>query len=455
MKFGIRQKTTAAVALAGVACAGAVWMQSPSGIAQARPAADLTSLAIVIVTSAMLCWYLLRMQRPVSRLRDVVHKMSAGDFSVRAAIASGDEFEDISNGIDSLLGTRVSALVNIESENEQLNDSIVALLETVARLAQRDLTAKAKVQPDVTGPIADALNMMAAETAKVLIEVTRVSASVAEASNVVKSQSDSIVLQARKERDEVEQTARELAAASEAMTRVAHLAMNSSKAADDAIKTTREARATVSETVAGINAFRDAIREAEKRIKRLGERSQEISAAINLINRISERTQILALNAGMQAASGGDAGRGFGVVADEVQRLAENTRDATTEITTLVGNIQTETSLVANTMNDLITQVVEGSMKAEKSGEEMAATEASTARLVEFVRKITVAAVAQTKTNKVVQQRIDVVLDSVGKTGTHLLQQAEYTDQLLDHAMSLVQSVGLFSLPEEDEELTY
>lgn len=455
MKLGIRQKTTAAVALAGVVCAAAIWVQAMSGLAQARTAAELTSVAIVIVAFGLLCWYLLRMQRPVGRLKDVVEKMAAGDYSVRAAIASGDEFEEIGNGIDSLLGTRVSVLVDIESENEQLNDSIVALLETVARLAQRDLTAKAKVQADVTGPIADALNMMADETAKVLIEVTRVSASVAEASNVVKAQSDSIVLQARKERDQVEQTARELAAASEAMTRVARLAMDSSKAADNAIKTTREARATVSETVAGINAIRDAIREAEKRIKRLGERSQEISAAINLINRISERTQILALNAGMQAASGGDAGRDVGVVADEVQRLAENTRDATTEITTLVGNIQTETSLVANTMNDLITQVVEGSMKAEKGGEEMAATEASTARLVESVRKIAVAAVAQTKTNKIVQQRIDVVLDSVGQTGTHLLEQAEYTDQLLDHAMSLVQSVGLFSLPEEDEELTY
>jgi methyl-accepting chemotaxis protein len=455
MKFGIRQKTTAAVALAGVACTATIWVQAMSGSARAGTAAGLTSVAIVIVAFGLLGWYLLRMQRPVGRLKDVVEKMAAGDYSVRAAIASGDEFEDIGNGIDSLLGTRVSALVDIESENEQLNDSIVALLETVARLAQRDLTAKAKVQADVTGPIADALNMMAEETAKVLIEVTRVSASVAEASNVVKAQSDSIVLQARKERDQVEQTARELAAASQAMTRVARLAMDSSKAADDAIKTTREARATVSETVAGINAIRDAIREAEKRIKRLGERSQEISAAINLINRISERTQILALNAGMQAASGGDAGRGVGVVADEVQRLAENTRDATTEITTLVGNIQTETSLVANTMNDLITQVVEGSMKAEKSGEEMAATEASTARLVESVRKIAVAAVSQTKTNKIVQQRIDVVLDSVGQTGTHLLEQAEYTDQLLDHAMSLVQSVGLFSLPEEDEELTY
>ena len=186
----------------------------------------------------------------------------------------------------------------------------------------------------------------------------------------------------------MEETAQALASAAGAMNTISELARTCNTAAENAINTTHTALITVTSTVKGINSIRENIHETEKRIKRLGERSQEISRAVNLINSISERTHILALNASMHAASAGEAGRGFAVVADEVQRLAENARDATSQIATLVSNIQVETADTVGTMNKVITQVVEGTKLAEEAGVQMERTKDTTEELVESVREI-------------------------------------------------------------------
>jgi methyl-accepting chemotaxis protein len=387
---------------------------------------------------------------PLRRLQSTLDKIADGDLDARVSIRSGDEFEQIGQSIDELLADRVSALSRMEEENEELNDSIVALLETVARLAQKDLTIRARVREDITGPLADALNMMTNETGNILKEVTEISGEVAEASNIVKSKSDSVLDLARKEQQEVDEAARELTKAAEAMFQIANLAHASNKAADAAIGTTMTALTTVNDTVASINSIRDSISETEKRIKRLGERSQEISGVVSLINSIAERTHILALNASMHAASAGEAGRGFAVVADEVQRLAENAREATSQIATMVKNIQVETGNTVNTMNELISQVVGGSQLAEQAGEKMKQTHNSTAELVGMVQKIARSAVDQAKVSKLLRERTELIRRTVHKTGTQLNEQSSHTDKLVEHAMALVASVGVFQLPEEE-----
>lgn len=408
------------------------------------------ALIIVIALTAVGCLYFARrLTRPLQRLQSTMVKITEGDLDARMGIRSGDEFQEIGDSIDNILSERVAALSTIEDENEQLNDSIVALLETVAQLAQKNLTIRAKVSEDVTGPLADALNMMTTETAKVLNEVMRISSDVAEASNLVKSQSDNVLLLAKEERAEIENTASELTKATEMMSRIATLAQASNRSADQAIEMTTTAMQSVNDTVESINRIRDTIRETEKRIKRLGERSQEISTAVNLINNISERTHILALNASMHAASAGEAGRGFAVVADEVQRLAENAREATSQIATLVNNIQAETANTVSTMNELITQVVGGSKLAAEAGEQMKHTQTTTSELVRMVQKIAAGATAQADTSTRLRERTQLIRDTVRKTGNHLQEQSAYTDQLVENAMALVASVGVFQIDEE------
>jgi methyl-accepting chemotaxis protein len=228
---------------------------------------------------------------------------------------------------------------------------------------------------------------------------------------------------------------------------VAELAAASNRAAEQATTSTVTALGAVNETVKGMEHIRESIAEAEKRIKRLGERSQEITGIVNLINTIAERTHVLALNASMQAAAAGDAGRGFAVVAEEVQRLAESSRQATQQIAQLVNNIQIETADTINTVNKTITQVVAGSELAAKSGQQMRETQQSTASLVELVKRITSSAQVQMKIATELRNRVHQIGASTEKTAAEILLQSEATADLSKSADRLVESVRVFKLP--------
>ncbi|HRF44544.1 MAG TPA: methyl-accepting chemotaxis protein [Candidatus Competibacteraceae bacterium] len=384
---------------------------------------------------------------PLNQMMKTVQQVGQGNYAARTGLTGADELSELGHAFDQMLNERVHALVEAEHENERLNDSIISLLQAVSQLSQRDLTVKVPVTEDVAGPVADALNLLTNETATVLQGVTRISEQVATASDKVKAQSDAVIAVAENERQAVEQTTSDLIAASETMKQIAQLAQECNTAAETTIKTTQAALQTVTNTVSGINNTRDTIRETEKRIKRLGERSQEISGVVNLINTIAERTHILALNASMHAASAGEAGRGFAVVADEVQRLAENAREATSQIATLVSNIQIETADTVNAMNAAISQVVDGSRLAEQAGEQMQRTQETTAELVVTVRQIASRSQDQARVSSELVNRAEQIQASTQETSRQLLEQTVQTTNLVEYARNLLNSVRLFRLP--------
>jgi methyl-accepting chemotaxis protein len=390
--------------------------------------------AVGLLIAAVLGFLVYRsISTPVAKIADVVRNVADGDFSARTELRGSDE---------------LGVLAQAEQENEALNNSILALLQAVAQLSQRDLTVRVPVAQDVTGAVADALNLMTQETANLLQDVTDISSAVASASTNVKAQSDSVLALAATEREQVLTTARELNATAEALQQIAEVAGKTNEAAELAIQKTQIAVQSVVSTVDGINGSRDTIRETEKRIKRLGERSQEISVAVNLINNIAERTHILALNASMHAASAGEAGRGFAVVADEVQRLAENARQATSQIANLVSSIQTETSDTVAAMNAAIGQVVDGSRLAEQAGERMRETQMTTAQLVAVVQEIAASSVEQARSSQGLREHARQIETSTEQTSQKLGEQAQHTNQLLEFANRLVASVQMFRLPE-------
>jgi methyl-accepting chemotaxis protein len=417
-----------------------------SGTKMARILA-VFGLAGSVILSVLLWLAIARRMKPLGHLRQVVHRLAEGDDDARAKLDTKDEVGELGTAFDRMMDERVTTQNAIKRENEQLNASVLGLLQAVAQLSRKDLTVKVPVTEDVTGAVADALNLLTSETGKVLLEVSNISAEVTAASLKVKQQSDNVMAVAQVEREEVAQTADSLAAASASMNQIAELARVCNDAADNAIKTTQRALQTVTSTVGGINSTRDIIRETEKRIKRLGERSQEISGVVNLINTIAERTHILALNASMHAASAGEAGRGFAVVADEVQRLAESARQATAQIATLVNNIQVETADTVNTMNSAITQVVEGSRLAEQAGEQMQNTQASTAELVSLVQKIAATSEEQARVSSGLLDRASEIRKSTEQTSQQLEEQGQYTNNLVEYARSLLSTVRVFKLP--------
>ena len=346
------------------------------------------------------------------------------------------------------LAQRAAAQKKAEDENEQLNNSVINILQAVNQLSQRDLTAKAPVTADVIGTVSDSINALTDETARVLMGVTDIAGQVADVSGKVKVQADQVTQTAEDERESVNRMVESLFEATQTMNQVAALAEQSNLSAEEATEVTDGALDTVTGTVREMDSIRETIAETEKRIKRLGERSQEISGIVNLINTISERTHVLALNASMQAAVAGEAGRGFAVVAEEVQRLAESSRNATEQIGTLVSNIQVETNETINTVNKTIAQVVQGSEQAQKAGEQMRRTQEITAQLVNQVRSIAGASEQQKTMSVQLLEAIQRIGESTENTAQQIQAQNQETDTLLEASRRLVESVSVFKLPQ-------
>ena len=344
------------------------------------------------------------------------------------------------------LVTQAVAAREAEAENENINNSAILLLQAVSQIADRDLTVRAPVTQDVIGTVADSINVLAEETQKVLQGVSSVAAQVQQVSGNVRTQAQLVADTAQTEREHVNSMIGSLYKATQAMNEVADMSAQSNHSAGQATQVTQEALETVNVAVQGMESIRETIAETEKRIKRLGERSQEISGIVNLINTIAERTHVLALNAAMQAAVAGEAGRGFAVVAEEVQRLAESSRNATQQIATLVNNIQIETNETINTVNRTIGQVVQGSEQAQKAGEQMRRTQAITTELVTHVRGIARASDEQ----KIMAQQLLVSVQQIGDSTEQTAQQIQAqnieTESLQEAARQLVESVGVFRL---------
>lgn len=385
---------------------------------------------------------------PMAHMQNVIHRINRGKLKSRVKIVADDELGDLGRAFNTLFDERINQLETQSKENERLNNSIISLIQALGSIARKDLTIKVPVSSDITGTISDAVNLLTSETASTLQEVQHISGDVNAVSDRLYDQSQLVMQIADGERKQILATTKALKLLASAMTEVASQSEQADISASQAIHSTQAAKHAVGETVEGIRTIRETISETEKRMKRLGDRSQEISGIVNLINTIAERTHILALNASMHAASAGEAGKGFAVVAEEVQRLAESARQSTDEISAMVNNIRVETSDTATIMNTLISQVAEGSRLAEHAGKQMDQTEDTTKELVETVKRIAMEAIQQASVANKVKDRTVIIKNFSDKTERQLQEQRLFTDALRDCANTLVERVSVFRLPE-------
>ena len=408
----------------------------------------LIAVAVVMVASFAVTIFLRRFLSPITKLSDTVKAVAGGDSAARTQLLEKDEIGDLGRAFDTLLDDRNAALEKATQENETINNSAIGLLQGVFQLSNRDLTVRAPVTEDIIGTVSASVNQLAEEIGTTLVDVRSVANEVKRTSGALQEQSKFVENAALRERESLDSMAETLGLATQQLSDVAQLSTTSSATALRTATATQAAQTAVEGTVRGMDALRESISETEKRFKRLGERSQEISSAVALVNTISERTHVLSLNASMQAATAGEAGRGFAVVAQEVQRLSDSSRQATAQISQLVANIQAETNETLLTMNRLISDVVAQTELAQLAGREMTQTQTATTELVGLVQQIAAFSSQQEALATALQQNVLDINDSTNLTSSAIAQQSEATRTLVMYAGRLTDAVGQFTLPD-------
>lgn len=341
-------------------------------------------------------------------------------------------------------------LVDTADTNERNQTAILRLLDELADLADGDLTTTATVTEDFTGAIADSINFTIDQLRILVARINETAVNVSAAAQ--ETQQTALHLA-----EASEHQAQEIAGASAAVNEMAVTidqvsanAAESAAVAERAVSIAGNGAKVVQNTINGMDTIREQIQDTSKRIKRLGESSQEIGDIVSLINDIADQTNILALNAAIQASMAGDAGRGFAVVADEVQRLAERSAAATKQIEALVKTIQNDTNEAVISMEQTTSEVVRGARLAQDAGVALEEIENVSSSLAELIQNISNAARQQASSAGHISNTMNVIQEITTQTSAGTSATAQSIGNLAEMALDLRESVAGFKLPEED-----
>jgi len=339
-----------------------------------------------------------------------------------------------------------------EAESKALNEAnqraILQLLDEMGDLADGDLTVTATVTEDITGAIADSINYAIEALRNLVTTINDTSEKVSSATQESRATAMHLAEASELQAQQITQATGAIKEMAQAIDGMASDAKESAEVAQRSVEIAGKGGETVRSTIQGMDTIREQIQETAKRIKRLGESSQEIGDIVELIDDIADQTNILALNAAMQAAMAGEAGRGFAVVADEVQRLAERSSNATKQIEALVKTIQADTNEAVTSMEASTAGVVKGAKLAEDAGEALMEIENVSNYIAELTRKIAESAKAQSAEAGKTDDSMSVIQEITNQTadGTH--QTAASVGALAELAGELQRSVAGFRLPE-------
>jgi twitching motility protein PilJ len=331
--------------------------------------------------------------------------------------------------------------------NERNQQAIMTLLDEMSSLADGDLTVHATVTEDITGAIADSINY-AIEALRELVTTINESAILVDgAARQTEGSAQQLAAASEAQSKQIESASRAIGRMASSIEEVSGNAERSSDVARHSVDVAHKGGDAVRRTIEGMNTIRETIQETSKRIKRLGESSQEIGNIVELINDIADQTNILALNAAIQASMAGEAGRGFAVVADEVQRLAERSANATRQIEFLVRTIQTDTNEAIVSMDRSTTDVVGGALLAENAGAALEEIEQVSNQIASLVQNISSSAREQGKAALAVTRSMDVLQEINSETAASTSATTSAIRKLAELATQLRRSVAGFRLP--------
>ncbi|WP_255988972.1 methyl-accepting chemotaxis protein [Chitinolyticbacter albus] len=334
----------------------------------------------------------------------------------------------------------------LESENKKNQEAILRLLNEMSDLADGDLTVRALVTEDLTGAIADSINYTIEELRTLITEINRATDQVNRATGEAQAISGELLAAAERQSQEIVDTNQNVEQMVRSIQGVSHSAAESARVAQSSLIASEKGANAVQNQIKGMNEIREHIQETAKRIKRLGESSQEIGEIVELISDITEQTNVLALNAAIQAAAAGEAGRGFSVVAEEVQRLAERSGEATKQIGAIVKTIQTDTHDAVAAMEVSTQGVVEGAKLSDAAGTALTEIRRITDELARLIESIARETEDQTTLAGRVNTSMRDILGITDQTSQGTRQSAAAVGQLTGLAQELKESVSGFKL---------
>jgi len=417
-------------------------------------AAAFICLATTLVVLVMLSN---KVAKPVSELVDYSQKFAAGEYTSRPQIDSNDDFGLIAENF-TRSSERISRAVLNQEAQESLQKSVTEFLTVVSQIGRGDLTLRGRVTSDGLGNVVDSVNFMLDNFVKVLERVRKAAIDVSSSANEILLSSEDMASGAVQQDQEITNTSSAVEELTVSMKQVSNNAEASAEAARRALDAAEQGNRAVRDTLEGMQRIRSSVQATAKKIKSLGDRSLEISEIINVINDITEQTNLLALNAAIEAARAGEAGRGFAVVADEVRKLAEHSRAATKDIAALIKAIQAETNEAVVVMEEGTKEVEVGARLADQAGKALEAISSVVRQSAELVQEISLASKQQVRGTEGVANAMQIISNITRQTSQGARQTARTVENMVKLSEQLNEALSQFRIssggPVEVKELT-
>jgi methyl-accepting chemotaxis protein len=407
--------------------------------------------ALVLIGGALLAD---RIARPVTQLVQAAQRVGQGDLSETVPVRSRDEIGALGQAFNEAI-VRLRSQVQTESERdderrrrEELQENIIKFLDTAMEVSQGDLTKRGEVTSDVLGNVVDAINLMVAEIAAIIADVRVAAMQVSVSANQMTGSTGRMAQGAQDQAREAARVASAVSALTQLVRQVAESAQSSAAAAREALDAAQRGDAAVRDSLQGMQRIRGEVQAISKKIKSLGDRSMEISEIVNTIEDIASQTNLVALNAAIEAAGAGEAGLRFAVVADEVRKLAERSAKATKDIAVLIKNVQTDTQEAVVVMEQGTQEVESGYRVTVQAGESLKAIAEVSRRSADLAASISDATQQQVRGAENVTQAMQAIQEVAGQTEKGVLEARRTVDELAQLAEELTASLARFKLAE-------
>jgi methyl-accepting chemotaxis protein len=415
----------------------------------------LSLVAAVVAASA---WLRMRaiVRAHALELAEVARQGLASDRLLRAPVAGEDEFAVLATAINAVLDGRayqqaggMPGMSGDPQDAATLQAQIEKLLQEVSAVGDGDLRVQAEVTPDTLGVLADSFNYMIEELAKVVGRVQATTFQVTNATRRLLDRSAEVAQASEAQALQISQTTESVARLADFVQLSASNALAAAEAAREALRNAEGGQQAVVQTIDGMVHIRENVQDTSKKIKRLGERSQEVGEIVRLIEDIADQTNLLALNAAIQSAMAGEHGRGFAVVADEIRLLAERVSEATRKIATIVKSIQGDTYEAVVAMEESTQEVVNGSRLADEAGESLRSIFTAVDRQAQMIESIARAANERAQTSEAVAAAMARIAEITRQTNAATQDTTAAVSYLAELAEQLRASVATFRLPDQ------